>query len=95
MFPRLCATGSGPACSAHIELMPLNQIPRDLRNLAKLAQSQGWTLQPTRKGHVRFNAPDGATTVLAGGTPSDHRSTKNLLSLLRRSGLEVPRSFKS
>lgn len=75
--------------------MILSQIPRNLRNLAKLAISQGWTLMPTAKGHVRFNAPDGVTMVLAAGTPSDHRSTKNLLALLRRSGMDIPRGFQA
>lgn len=75
--------------------MPLSQIPRDLRNLAKLAQSQGWTLKPTSKGHLRFQAPGGMGMVLASSTPSDYRSSKNLLSRLRRFGLSIPRGFKS
>ena len=70
-------------------------VHRDLRNLVKLAHNQGWTLKPTKKGHLQFQAPDGITMVLAGGTPSDHRSNKNLLSRLRKSGLDIPRGFKA
>ena len=60
---------------------------RELRALVELAEAQGWTVTPTRKSHLRFASPDGVHLVIASGTASDRRATKNLRAQLRRAGL--------
>lgn len=74
--------------------MATTPIPRELRKLDKIASAQGWDLDRTSKGHVKFTGPNGQT-VFYSGTPSDHRSHLNMLAKLRRAGMDIPRSFKS
>lgn len=90
------AVVSEPANSAHMRGMANTSTPKELRNLAKLAKEQGWEFGRTNSGHVKFCSPYSDTPpVFYSGTPSDHRSHKNLLAKLRRAGLEIPRSFVS
>lgn len=60
---------------------------REVRDLVTAARRQGWTVD-TSKQHPRFYAPGGNKMIVGAGTPSDHRTTKNLLADLRRNGLE-------
>jgi hypothetical protein len=66
----------------------------DYKALAKLARSEGWTIDRNSKGHPVFWKPgadlDGRPTVTASSTPSDHRAVQNLAAQLRREGLPVP-----
>ena len=56
--------------------------------LIRTARRQGWTVSTTRRGHLRWLPPNPDMPIVVGaGTPSDHRSQKNLLARLRRSGL--------
>lgn len=64
-------------------------LPRDLRKIAAEARGQGWQVQLTKKSHVKFVPPAGKI-IFTSGTPSDGRGRLNLLSELRRSGLELP-----
>ena len=60
---------------------------RDIMNAAK---TQGWRIERTSKGHWQFIPPvKGQPIVVTSGTPSDHRETKNFLSDMRRSGLDM------
>ena len=44
---------------------------------------EGWTLEYTGSGHIRWQHPSGAFAFSA-STPSDHRAWKNQLAKLRR-----------
>ncbi|WP_230854495.1 hypothetical protein [Arthrobacter terrae] len=70
--------------------------PKDLRNLVRLAESQGWEFGRTHSGHVKFCSPYSTTQpVFYSGTPGDHRAQKNLVAKLRRAGLDIPHQFAS
>lgn len=63
---------------------------KDMKQLRKLAEQQGWRAPETRNGHVRFLSPDkGQPAIVAAGTPSDHRAWRNLIASLRRAGLDI------
>jgi predicted RNA binding protein YcfA (HicA-like mRNA interferase family) len=64
------------------------KVHREFRAFVKAATRSGWTVSLTRKGHLRFKAPNGQSYI-APGTPSDHRSIMNTRSMLRRAGLDV------
>lgn len=65
----------------------------DLNEVLSLAQDAGWTADRTGKGHLQLKGPHGRGLVTAPSTPSDHRSVDNLISHLRREGLDV-KAFK-
>lgn len=60
---------------------------KDVKVLVRTAELQGFRVHHTSKGHLRFLCPDGGI-VIGAPTPSDPRSSKNLLSQLRRHGLQ-------
>lgn len=57
---------------------------KDVRNLLKDLEAQGWRVEGTSKGHYVAYAPDGRGRVVIPGTPSDRRSLRNTLAALRR-----------
>lgn len=59
---------------------------KEIKELIREAERQGWRVSKTKKGHIRFFAPDGETILTAPGTPSEHRWLNNLLPQLRRYG---------
>jgi len=61
----------------------------DFDKLLRQLAAYGWSVSQTERGHWRLRAPTGQT-VIASGTPSDHRANKNLLAQLKRAGY-VPR----
>lgn len=61
---------------------------KELKEIIKAAEEQGWQVKTTKSGHQMFFAPDGINKVTAGGTPSDHRAQANLLAQLRRYGFK-------
>lgn len=61
---------------------------KELKEIVKAAEEQGWRVKTTTRGHSMFLAPDGINKVTAGGTPSDHRALANLLGDLRRYGFK-------
>lgn len=67
-------------------------FPKELHDIAKCARAQGWNIERTRNGHVRFVGPDG-NIVIGSGTPSDKRANKNMLAALRRCGMWIPRTL--
>jgi predicted RNA binding protein YcfA (HicA-like mRNA interferase family) len=68
----------------------VSNLRKDMKRLRKTAEQQGWRVEDTRGGHVKFLPPDTAQpAVVAAGTPSDHRAWRNLLASLRRSGLDI------
>ncbi len=68
----------------------------DLRDIEKAAREQGFRVERTKKGHPVFYPPDPKKNPVYGsGTPSDHRSIRNLLAELRRAGLVWPPGRRS
>jgi len=63
-------------------------MKKDMQRLVKAAENAGWMVSRTKKNHLKFKAPTGAT-VIAASTPSDHRSVMNTRAELRRHGLDV------
>jgi hypothetical protein len=61
---------------------------KELKEISRAAEKQGWTVKTRKSGHLTFYAPDGINMVTTGGTPSDHKAIDNLLSYLRRYGFE-------
>lgn len=61
----------------------------DFRAMIRTAEKAGWTVVPTRNGHLKWVSPNGGTPVFSASTPSDKRAIKNHVALLRRSGLAV------
>jgi hypothetical protein len=59
---------------------------KDLRRLAAEAQRQGWSVEKTGGGHLKWVAPSGARVYTA-STPSDPRAFANVRAMLRRAGL--------
>jgi hypothetical protein len=63
----------------------------NLNELKRAAQEQGWQTGTTRRGHQRWVPPDPKKPIVVGaGTPGDHRSMKNFLAQLRKSGFIWP-----
>lgn len=61
---------------------------KELKEIVKAAEKQGWRVKTLKSGHLMFFAPDGVNKTTTGGTPSDHRAVNNLLAELRRYGFE-------
>ena len=57
---------------------------RWLRELKKLPEAKGWTIDLTNGDHVRLTHPDAANPVFAAKTPSDSRTIRNIRGDLRR-----------
>ena len=62
----------------------------DVEDIEQAARDQGWRVERTRRGHPLFYSPDGTTCVVGSGTPGDQRAILNLLSRLKRAGLQWP-----
>lgn len=67
---------------------------RDVQALIKQAESQGWVVEPTRKGHYKWFSPLGRFFFSA-STPSDNRALKNIKQDLKRYGfIEIEKKGK-
>jgi hypothetical protein len=63
----------------------------DLRDVEKAAKQQGWRVDRTTKGHVKFTPSDPTVPPeVFSGTPSDWRAIHNLLAALKRKGFLWP-----
>lgn len=58
----------------------------EYRALILAAESQGWTIEPTKGGHLRWKPPSGGP-IFSSASPSDWRASKKLRAQLRRAGL--------
>ena len=58
-------------------------MKHELRRELEKARNRGWSVEPTRAGHLKLRHPDGAL-VFTGSTPSCARSLLNLRAHLRR-----------
>lgn len=77
----------GPTGS-RIILSDVASAKKELKEITREAERQGWRVGETKKGHPQFFAPDGENIVTGSGTPSDHRSIDNLVARLRRYGFK-------
>lgn len=59
---------------------------KELKEIQREAEKQGWKVERSKKGHLIFYAPDGVNRVVAAGTGGRGRGTNNLISQLRRRG---------
>lgn len=63
---------------------------KNLRKVIRAARHQGWVVEPTRNGHLKFVPPNPEQRILfTGSTPSDHRGRTNFRKDLERSGLSL------
>lgn len=59
-----------------------------MKDLMKAAKKQGWRVEPTRSGHIRFTPPwKDKQQIICSSTPSDRNALRNALSQLKRNGL--------
>lgn len=54
----------------------LKGLGKDVKQHALWAESRGWRVERTRKGHIAFKR-SGAPTVFFSGTPGDYRALRN------------------
>lgn len=68
----------------------MSNFRKDMKRVRRAAEQQGWRVEDTRGGHVKFLSPDRTKSPVIGpGTPSDHRAWLNFLAELRRAGLNL------
>ncbi len=60
--------------------MPWN---KDLQTLVRKYKRRGWSVDRTSRTHVRWTAPNGASTI-SPSTPPSSRGRRNLVADLRR-----------
>ena len=63
-------------------------MEKEIRELLREAQRQGWRIEPTKRGHYKAWPPQGGPPVTISGTPSDWRSIRNVVALMRRLGFQ-------
>jgi predicted RNA binding protein YcfA (HicA-like mRNA interferase family) len=61
-------------------------VKRDVQQLVRKLEDQGWAVVLTGGGHLKATPPGGGAPVFMPATPSDWRSLKNSTALLRRRG---------
>ena len=65
-------------------------LQREAREIVKALKHLGWSVRTTTSNHYKALAPDKTIPIIIiPKTPSDHRSLKNLKSVLRRHGVSV------
>jgi predicted RNA binding protein YcfA (HicA-like mRNA interferase family) len=61
----------------------------DLKELKRLAEAQGWRVEPTKGSHWKFIPPDKTKQmVVLPGSSCSRVGLRNALSALKRSGLQ-------
>lgn len=61
-------------------------VKKELKEIRKAAEEQGWRVKDLRSGHLMYMAPDGVNKVTVSGTPSAQGAIDNVLGDLRRYG---------
>jgi len=59
---------------------------KDMEQLVRAAEAQGWRAVKSKNGHWQLYAPDGEHIVTAAGTPGSASSVRNTLAKLKRYG---------
>lgn len=66
------------------------KMPAAFDQAVKLARKAGWTVARCRGSrHIQWKPPGGGQIVITSSTPSDSRTVKNELAMLRRAGLGI------
>lgn len=68
-------------------MVQLASYAKDVKNLLKEAEKQGWRVQEKKKGWMLYS-PDGVTQVMIHKTATDHHALDNAISLMRPGGFE-------
>ena len=58
---------------------------REMRQLLRRVEKQGFATENTNGGHLKITSPEGKS-IFASSSPSDGRAIKNLIAQLRRVG---------
>ena len=58
---------------------------KEIRELVRELERQGWRVAQTKGGHLRAYPPAGSPVIMP-STPSDRRALANAVSLLRQRG---------
>jgi predicted RNA binding protein YcfA (HicA-like mRNA interferase family) len=64
-------------------------VNKEIRDIVKKLEKQGWRIEQGGKHLKAYPADKSMPLVVIPGTPSDHRSLKNLIAQLRRSGADI------
>lgn len=72
----------------------VSNAAKEAKELVDEAVGQGWRLRERPGKHYFLFAPDGAGSVSIPKTPSDVRSLRNAVSIMRRHGFTWPPSGK-
>lgn len=60
---------------------------KELKTLIKQAEKQGWKVERTRAGKLKWVSPAGGIPYRSSFTPSDRNAVHNIASDLRKRGL--------
>lgn len=78
------------AVNVHRENMnrkePFVASKKELKPLKAHAESQGWKVNTTRNGRLKWESPKGGLPYFSSSTPSDRRAIHNIVGDLRRRG---------
>lgn len=62
---------------------------REMKQFLRSLEDIGFTVEPTKNGHVKITNDNMDGPVFTSSTPSDHRSIKNITSVIRRK-MKIP-----
>lgn len=69
---------------------------KELKDVVRLAEQQGWIVKQLTNNHWRFTPPEkNKPTVVTSSTPSDWRTVYNFMARMRRSGFRCPERARS
>ncbi|GAA2753330.1 type II toxin-antitoxin system HicA family toxin [Kitasatospora cinereorecta] len=60
-------------------------MKKEVRDMARALEKQGFEVTPSKNGHLIVRL-DGRRIATLAGTPSDHRSWLNTITVLRKAG---------
>jgi predicted RNA binding protein YcfA (HicA-like mRNA interferase family) len=63
-------------------------MSKNVSEIVEQLEAQGFRCRTTRKGHIMVYAPEGHVVTTLPSTPSDTRSLKNAIAVLRRAGFQ-------
>jgi predicted RNA binding protein YcfA (HicA-like mRNA interferase family) len=65
-----------------------DRVTKDLKQILRTAEWQGWRVELQRGGHYKLYPPNGDRIVTTGSTPSAPSALRNLIAEMRRRGFE-------
>ena len=63
-------------------------VQKEIREIVREAERQGWRVERRKSGVSQLYAPDGENIVTAHSTPSDRRALRNMIANMRQFGFE-------